>query len=179
MIKGLPVMRPRERRLALIAAVIIGCWSVVSWLLQPLWDRVQALRRHVGAQTEKFNALSRLVEQAPAIDRDYRQVAGYLEAGDAEQAQGSFLNELTALSRSAGLQPNFKPKTVQREERLTRYEVEVDVEGSQEELLSFLDALFRMPSLISIERLRLSIVPAKEQVLRASVVIQKLSLRSL
>ena len=177
--KGLPVLRPGERRLALIAAVVIGCWVVVSWIVQPLWDRVQDLRVRVTAQTEKLEAFNRLVSQASSIERDYQRVAGYLETQDAEEAQGAFLNELATLSRNAGLEPNLKPKTVQRDERLTRYEVELDVEGSQEKLLSFLDALFRMPRLIAIERLRLSIVPAKEQVLRASLVIQKLSLKNL
>ena len=67
MIKGLPVLRPRERRLTLIAAVVIGCWLVVSWVVQPLWDRVQDLRVRVNAQTEKLDALNRLVSQASSI----------------------------------------------------------------------------------------------------------------
>ncbi len=177
--KALTAFRPRERRLALLAVVIIGCWVVVSWILQPLWDRVQALRLRVAAQTKKLEALNHLVTQASAIERDYQQVAGYLETQDVDRVQGAFLNELETLSRNAGLEPNLKPKTVQRDGRVTRYEVELDVEGSQEKLLAFLDALFRIPRLIAIERLRLSIVPAKEQVLRANVVIQKLSLNSL
>ena len=30
-------LRPREKRLSLIAGVLIGCWLFLSWLVQPLW----------------------------------------------------------------------------------------------------------------------------------------------
>ena len=59
---------------------------------------------------------------------------------------------------------------------MSRFEVELDVDGSQQELMTFLDALLRMPKLIAVERIRISSVPAKADLLCANLVIQKLTL---
>jgi Tfp pilus assembly protein PilO len=159
-----------------MASVLIGCWALLSWLVQPMWERVRDLRLRVETQTERFEALSRLLAQAPSIEREYAQMAAYLEPEDNEQAQGSFLSDLEALSRGANVQLSLKPRPMKREERSSRFEVELDVEGSQQNLMIFLDALLRMPRLIAIDRLRISTVPAKENALRANLVIQQLTL---
>lgn len=170
-------LRPRERRLALMAGVVIGCWLFVSWLAQPLWDQVKELRLHVERQTEKLEALNRLAKQAPDIEERYQRAAPYLAGGDDERAQSIFLDELELLSRGSGLHVNFKPRPSKREERVSRFEVELDVEGAQDTLLAFLDGLIAMPKLMAIERLRLSTIPTKANQLRANLVIQQLTLR--
>ena len=175
--KGSLRLRPRERRLALIAGVLISCWVVVGWVGQPLWDRLRDLRLHVATQTEKLKAFTHLLGQAPSVERGYAEVAAYLETADDEGAKGSFLNELEALSRESQIQLNLKPRTMEREERLSRFEIELDVEGRQQSLMAFLDALLRMPRLLAIDRLRVSAVPTKPDLLRANLVIEKLSLR--
>ena len=155
--------------------VLVSCWVLVSWLVQPLWDLTRDLRLHVETQTEKFQAFSHLLAQGPSIDREYQDLAVYLETEDDEQAHSSFLNELEQLSQASQLRMNLKPRPVKREERLSRFEVELDVEGSQQNLMTFLDALFGMPKLIAIERLRISSVPTKEDLLRANLVLQKVT----
>jgi len=162
-------------RLALVAGGLIGCWVLVAILVQPLWDRGQDLRLKVTVQAQRLEALTRLLNQAPAIDREYERIAPYLEADD-EQAHGAFLNELEALSRQAHLRLNLKPRAGKQEERVSRFEVELDVEGSQEHVLAFLDQLLAMPRLMTIERLRLASVPTKDQRLRANLVIHKLGI---
>ena len=174
--KAMP-FRPRERRLALVAACVIGCWVLVSWVVQPLWNRAGELRRHVETQTEKLEKFSRLLAEVPALERERQRLAGYLRAENEEQAQSGFLNDLEALSRQSNLHINLKPRPMKREGQVSRFEVELDLEGSQESLLAFLDALLRLPRLVQIERLRLSSVPTKEQLLRADLVVQKLTLQ--
>jgi hypothetical protein len=51
----------------------------------------------------------------------------------------------------------------------------LDVEGPQQNLLAFLDALLAMPRLITIERLRLSTFASKERLLRANLIIQRVT----
>jgi hypothetical protein len=166
--------KPRERRLALSAGVLIACWGLLSWLIQPLWERAREGASTNEGQIEKLDAMTRLLVQSPTIERSYAAVAGYFE-GDDERAQGSFLDALELMSQETGVRLNLKPRPVKREEKLSRFEVELDVEGSQETLMAFLDALFRMPKLMSVERLRIFTVPAKADTLRASLVIQRLS----
>ena len=173
---GAVTWRPRERRLALAAAVLIGCWAFVSWVVQPLWERLRDLRLHVETQTQKLEAVNRLLTSAQSVDAKYRGVAAYLETEDDDRAQGTFLNTLEAMSRDTNIRLNLKPRPMKREDRLSRFEVELDAEGSQSNLMMFLDALLRLPKLLAIERLRLSAVPAKEDELRANLVVQKLTL---
>jgi Tfp pilus assembly protein PilO len=175
--KWLPTLRPRERRLALIAAVMIGSWGLVSWAVQPLWDRTRDLGSHVGAQQEKLAALTRLFGQRSSIERDYQALAPYLAMEKEGQLPGAFLNELEALSRLSNLQVNFKPRPVKQEEHLSRFEVELDLEGAQAQLMAFLDSLFTIPKFVAIERLRISSIPTKEDLLRANLVIQRLVIK--
>lgn len=170
-------LRPRERRLLLCAAVILGCWAFLSWVVQPLWDRMRDLHLHVETHSEKLESLNQLLTQAPTIVRERHQLALYLETEPDEQIRRGFLNELESLSRQSNVQLNLKPRPIKEAERATRFEVEVDVEGRQEHLMTFLDGLFAMPRLMSIERLRISGIPSKPEVLRANLVIQRLILR--
>ena len=121
--------------------------------------------------------MSGLRAQAAVVRREHRQVAGYLMREEEREAQSAFLNELETLARTSGLQLNLKPRLEKSEERFSRFEVELDVEGAQENLLAFLDGLLGMPTLLAIDRLRLSSVPAKEHALRANLVLQKLTLQ--
>ncbi|MBI3321150.1 MAG: type 4a pilus biogenesis protein PilO [Candidatus Omnitrophica bacterium] len=170
-------LRPRERRLALVALMVIGCWIVVSWVVQPLWEHLRTLRLEVATHAEKLGAINRLLAQAPAIERRYREMAGYLQTQDDERGQGTFLKELEVLARAANVQVNLKPRSMKPEERLNRVEVELDIEGSQPSLLGFLDALLRMPRLLTIERLRIAPVPADEHLLRSNLVLHALTLK--
>lgn len=168
-------MKPRERRLALIAGVLIGCWLIVSVLIQPLWERTRELGEHVQTHAEKLAGLQEILRREAAIERRYTRAATYLSAAEAEEDHRALLKELEALSRGAELKLSLKPRQARRDERLVRTEIELDVEGSQANLLAFLDQLLRMPKLLVIERLRLSVIPTRTDTLRANLVVQALS----
>ncbi len=171
-------MRPREQRLALIAAGVIGCWVATRWVLQPLWGHVVDLRLHVESQTERFDALSRLVAQAPSIERAYEALTPYFETQPDEDTQRAFLSELERMARSAGIQLNLKPRPLQQTEHGSAFEVEVDVEGAQRACLSFVDAVLGMPAFMTIDRLRLLTVPAQTGTVRVNLVVQRLLVRT-
>lgn len=174
---GLASLQPRERRLALVAAILIGCWLLLGGLLQPLWERVSALHAAVDTQHQKLDGMTRLLDRAPAIERRFQAAEGYFERGTDEQAQSAFLNELESLSQTSDVRLNLKPRSASPEGSLSRFEVELDAEGSQTNLLGFLDALLKMPKLLTVERMRIATVPAKQDLLRATVVLQKLTVR--
>ena len=171
----LHALRPRERRLALTAAVVIGCWLFVSWIVQPLLTRGREVGLRVETQTEKLDALRRLLVRAPALEQEYQQLAAYVDGADDAATQGAFLSALESLSRETGVTLNLKPRPVKTEGRMSRFEVELDIEGSQDRLLAFLDELLRMPKLVAVDRLRISATPAREGLLRANLILQKLS----
>ena len=172
LLKKMLTLRPRERRLALIAGVLIGCWGLISGVVYPLWEQGRQLRVRVQSQSERLRSISRLLASSATIERIYQQAAPYLELRDGEQVQRACLAELETLSRQSGMKLNLKPHPLRREERTSRFDVEVDVEGSQQDLLTFLDSLLQLPRLMTIDRVRIATVPARESVLRANLAIQ-------
>ena len=165
--------RPRERRLTLVAGVVLGTWGVVSWGLQPLWDKSRELKDHLETQTGRLNAVGDLLEHAATIEEEHQHIVPYLSHEDVEGS--TFLHALEAISRRANVQLNLKPRPMKQEAHLNRFEVELDVEGAQDRLLAFLDELLRMPTLLTIERLRIA-SSGRERSLRANLVIQKVTL---
>jgi len=173
--KGSLALRPRERRLALIAGTMIGWWLLVTWVVAPLWTRASDLRHQVSAQTEKLDAVQQLLLAAPTIDQRHQQVAAFLTTRQVEQ--GSLLHALELASRRNQLTLNLKPRPSTQDARFIRSGVELDVEGVQANLFTFLDTLLAQPRLIAIEQLRIASVPGREGHLRARLVLQELTLR--
>ena len=153
---------------------------LVGRVVEPLAGRIKATDATADAAREKLDALTRLLKQAGAITSEYQQeVAGHIGSASQEGATtAAFLQELEALSRSADVQLDLKPRPVKPETQMNRLEVELNLEGSQEHVLAFLDGIFQMPRLLTIERLRLSANPMKGDVLRAHLLLHDLTLMS-
>ena len=169
-------LRPAERRLAMIAMVVIGCWLFVSTVVQPLRAHRAETQQRIQTQREKLDALQRVLAQSAQVEQAYQQFAPYLNGADGDSAPGAFFSELESVARNANVTLNLKPRPAKTEGRISRLEVELDLEGSQPDLLAFLDSLLQMPRLIAIDRLRLSTTPSREGILRANLVLHKLSL---
>ncbi len=169
-------LRPRERRLAAAAAGLIGCWALLSWAVQPLWEHLGNLRAQADLQAEKLDALGRLLAQGPATEQRYRVMAAAVRWESSDTSQADLLHDLEGLARQASLQLNLKPRPPKARGGSQVFEVELDVEGPQAKLLTFVDAVLGLPRLVAVERLRLSGIPTREGVLRANLVLQQLPL---
>ena len=168
------LVHARERLLAIAAVVLVGCWGLMAWVVQPLWDYASELGQRIEVQTERLQAMGRLLRQKERIEREYQDLSVYFSSEPEEQVQASFLNQLEVLSSRFNLRLNLKPKPGKREGRLSRFEVELDLEGSQDKLFQFLDALLGLPTLITVERIRISHAPTRERALHANLVLQRL-----
>ena len=165
---------PRERYLAILALGIVGFWLAGSRWIQPLWDQIQGLEVELQARTEKLQALHRLLAQKSTIESDYDHLALYLHPQDASTLTGDWLEELESLSRASDLSLSLKPLPLRLETPLIRFTVELELEGSQEHLLTFLDQLLKVEALVRVEQLRLAMIPDKPGLLRATLIIQRL-----
>lgn len=170
-------LQPRERRLAMIAGVLIGCWVILAGILQPLWSRVQEQRERVGLERDRLEAMTGLVERAGSAQAAYEEVAPLLGQGGAADS-AIFLNSLETIAQNAGVRLNIAPRSTVTAEGVNRSNVELDAEGTQESVIAFLDAMLTMPALATVERLRLSMVPGKSDILRATLLIQHLQLQN-
>jgi hypothetical protein len=170
-------LAPREQKLVLLAAVLIAMWVVVSRIGRPLLDQLTQLEQRTSASQQKLDRLRELADRHPSIERAYQAYAVYRSEESDESGQGAFFSELEELAQSVGLQLSLKPRPIQRDGSLSRLKVELDVEATQEKLLAFLDRLFAHPSLIELDRLRISASASKAYPLKATLLVNKVVIR--
>ncbi len=167
-----PFSSPRERLLALGAVVVIAMWALVSGIAWPLLDRLTHLQQQAFVSQQKLSRLRELARRKSAIEHAYQAHAGYRSQDADEPLQSAFLNELEQLA-AGSLQMSLRPGRIVRAGSVSRLGVEVDVEATQEALLSFLDRLFTSSSLVELERLQISSSASKESPLSATFVLNK------
>jgi hypothetical protein len=167
-------LKPRERRAIAGAGVLIGSWLAVVWLIQPLWEQMRELQGRIARSQQRLEAISRLFAQAPEITRRYQLLASSLSPdGQAGQQPQTLLETVQATCSQLNLQPSLKPRVAKSaqggEERL---EVDLGVEGPQGQVFALLDALMRLPRLMTIQELRILSVASRTDTLRATIILQ-------
>jgi len=176
--KGKFSVRPGERRLAFIAAVLVSCWVIISLLLQPSWDHVRRLQGQIESAGQKLEAIRDLLAGASKVRQRHALLTTQLNLGDGTDTQRTLLGELESLARQSGVQINLKPRPMKQDGMFTRFDIEFDLEGSQANSLGFVDALIRMPRVFTVERLRMVSVPAQSEAsVRTNIVIQSFTLQ--
>ena len=163
----------RERTLTLGVVLLVGMWGVLSWIGWPLLDQFQQLEQQVKVASKKLEKLQGLSNRRPAIEQAYQRYAAFRSGESDELSQGAFLDELEQLARAGNVQISLKPRPVQRQERVSRLGIEVEVASTQEAILAFLDRLLASPSLVELDRLRLSTTASKDAPIKATLIINK------
>ena len=164
--------RPREQWLAVVAVLVVGMWGSVTWLIEPLWHRAHQLEERVSAKAMTLERLSGLMSRRHVINREHEAVSAYL-AHEGPDASAALLKELEALAQRMQVRLDLKPRPARHTSEVEGVDVELTLQGTQGLLLSFLDALLRMPRLIEIARLQISGVPGTSGVLTARLLLQK------
>ena len=166
-------LNPRERRLVLVTSIVIGCGVIFSGILVPLGHRAHDLEERAQMQTLKLETLGRLLAQQPTIKQKYQTISSYLSEDNEEAAESTFLADLERLAQQANVHLNLKPKPARQEGAVRHLGVELDFQATQEQLMAFLDALLQMPRLVQIERLYISCVPVKLDLLRKQLLLEQ------
>jgi len=170
-------LQPRERKLVLAATLAVVVCAGVSWLGFPLWDQFHVLQQQAAVSEKKLERLRALITRKPMIEQQYRAYAAFWSEESDELLQGAFLDELEQLAGAGRLQISLKPLPIQRQGRVSRVGVEVEVDGTQEALLDFLSKLLGSPTLLELSRLRLSTTVSREYPLRGSLLVNKVVFR--
>ena len=172
-----PNWSARERRLAVVVAMLISVWAAAVWIAQPLWNRFTDVYQQAAVSRTKLMRLRELARRAPAIEQTYQRYVDRLSTEPPALLQRQLLNELEQLAREASVQINLKPRPVGEDGQVDRLQVELDVDAPQAALLAFLDTLFSSASLIDVERLRISTTASKEYPLRATMLVNRAVVR--
>lgn len=168
-----PKLLPREQQLALAAGMVMIVWVVVSWVGLPLWDRVRQLGQRAPVSQRKLARLQEVMNRQSQIEQAYQAQASYRSTESDESMQSAFLSKLEELANGAGLKLGLKPRPIQRDGPLTRFGVELELDATQEALLTFLDRLLAQPVLMELDTVRISATTSKESPLRATLLVNR------
>jgi len=163
----------RERLFAFGALGVVMTWAVVSHVGVPLWERMSLLQQQATLSEEKTARLRELLRRKPLIEQQHATYTHFWSDESDELIQGAFLDQLEQMAEAAKLHLSVKPRPISQIGKTSRFEVELEVDATQESLLTFLDQLLRWPHLIEIVRLRISTTVSKEYPLRATLVVNK------
>ncbi len=164
---------PREQTLALATVVIVCVSAATSRFGLPKLDRLSQLEQQEDVAQRKLARLRELAARQSQIERAYQSSASFRAREPDEVMLAAFLDELEQLARAKTVQMNLKPRPIRREGVLVRLGVELELDGTQEALLGFLDSLFAGPNLIELERLRIGPSPSKGLPLRATLLVNE------
>jgi len=95
--KGGLFMKQGERRLALATMVLVSFWGIITWIVEPLWGRIQELGTHADAKTDKLEVVTRLLAKQPMIETQQQYFSKFLAIQSDELAKGSLLNAMLML----------------------------------------------------------------------------------
>ena len=163
----------RERKLGLIAGLVMAMWVVLSWIAWPRWERLHELNQRAEISQKKLARLHELAKRKPAIEQAYQTYAAFLTRDPDAAVQRAFLDELEELARAENLQINLKPRPAQPGARGHLISVEVEIDATQQALLAFLDRLLGWSNLVEIERLRISATASSDYPIKANLVIDR------
>lgn len=167
----------RERTLAIATVALVSAWFAVSGLVLPLWDRLSLLQQQGEGSQEKLARLQALADQQGTIEQRHQRYGVFFSDQPAERLQSEFLDELEQLAGGGNLQLDLKPQPIRQDGRLSRVTVELEIDGTQAAILGFLERLLTSPSLVEVERFRLSTTTSSDRPVQASLVVTKVTLR--
>ena len=167
----------QERTVGMATLMIVTTALVIGGVAWPLWARGRQLTEEAAAFEEKLEHLRALAGRQTLIAQADQAHVGFRSDQPPELIQREFFDDLERWTHAGDLQMNLKPRSIDRGNHATRIGVELELEGAQSALLAFLDRLFSHPSLIDVERLKISPSGVKERPLQVMLTLSKVVLR--
>lgn len=165
-------LHTRERLLALFAGVIIAGALLFFWIVAPLSKKIENAKADLEGKEAKLESMKRLLSRSASIDKSHEALRDFFPP-DAEADTLTVLDELQLMASKLSLQLNLKPRGLRSENKVQYFEVELEVQGRQEPVLSFIDSLMRLPTVFLIDRLRVNNAPTRDHQLKGSILLRQ------
>ena len=157
----------------LAGMALLPAGILLSGMASSLGHRLHRVNRELLVTQQRLRQVQTLIASQPHVERRARGYATFWSEGSDESVQRAFLDELEQFAREGNLSLNLKPRPIQREGEVRRLSVELELEATQGGLLAFLDRLFRQPSPLALERLRIAPSASSDLPLKATLIVNK------
>jgi len=149
--------------LAGVALLLVASYVYFFWL--PVGDEIESLQASITEQLQTLERNQAIADQLPKKKQEYEQLVKDLNVALNMLPRKSQIENLLAdvswAGKDAGLEFSvFQPKDERVREIYAEVPVEISVNGSFRQLLSFLKRVGEMPRIVDVKRL--SIAPGEE-----------------
>lgn len=143
-------------------------WVMGFWLVVTLSGRVAQRGQELAVARQHLSTYQAMAVLKPHVAAAYQAYASAFE----HVGPQAFLEELEGCADSS-MQLNLKPQAVRGQDGAKQIGVDVELEATQQGVMTFLDRLFALPSLVELERLQVAASASPEYPLKANLLVSK------
>jgi Tfp pilus assembly protein PilO len=165
---------PREKKIAVFSGIAIGIFLVDALIVRPLKTGIESMNQKISIQEKKTLHQIRSLSQKPKIDASYIKILDSIEIpkDSDEEIRTSMLRDVEQFARASNLYlSEVKPQVSLEKGDYDEFSVRMQVDGTLEELMTFLAELVRTKKLYSVDTLRMVPHPDDHNKIRASITL--------
>ena len=169
----------KKERIGLVAALIVIMVVLVDKLvISPFGEKVHRINQEIDFSEKKLSRDLRNINNKDIIESEYKKYKNYVKKSSAsdEEDVANILAEIEALARSTGVNlVDIKPQATKQADFYKEYAIAVEVEGSMEQVITFLHNLNNSTQLLRSVKLRIGLKSKESSLIKASLMVTKIS----
>ncbi|MFH1189731.1 MAG: type 4a pilus biogenesis protein PilO [Candidatus Omnitrophota bacterium] len=169
----------KKERVGLLAALAVIMVVLVDKLvISPVGDKVLHISQEIKFSEKKLSRDLRNINNKDLIESEYKKYKNYVKKSSAsdEEDVANILGEIEGLARSAAVNLiDIKPQATKQADFYKEYAIAVEVEGSMEQVITFLHNLNGSTQLLRAVKLRIGLKEKDASIIKASLLVTKIS----
>lgn len=155
------MLNNRERRIGIIAGVLLGALALDRVVLSPLLDRLDSASSRVDAAQLALNDATQTMQMDQHVQRVWNDLAGSALLSNATDAEGQLLNRARQWADASRLSlQSLKPERSENQHGYQKITVRVTATGTMQQVSRFLYAVNTSQIPVMLSDMQLS--PRKE-----------------
>lgn len=136
------MMNKREKRIGIVAGIVLGALVLDSMLISPLLERRSDANTRIGNATLDLAKADQLFQNDARAQQVWKQMSGNSLQPDASTAESQVLNAARRWAQDAGLTlTSLKPERSEREQGFVKITVRATGTGTMRRMVQFLSAV--------------------------------------
>ena len=171
-------MSNRERYLFYVVAVVIGSFCLNWWVVRPATAKSRALTQQINVKKREIENCIYLLNMKDAIKEETVKFSKFEKLGTSQDEEVSyFLRQIEAISKKSSVQIiDIKPYYARKAGSGTEYKVEIEIESSLNQFISFIYNLQNSEGLLRTAKFSIGPKDGNPAVLKGYLTITSVSL---
>ncbi len=168
-------LKPREKKLAIMAIGLISIIGFYSVLFSPFYSRLKTLREEIYKQSVLLARYQRVLNYRSHIEKIYGEYLGVVKVGGTAQEEISkFLQEIEQLSQKAQVRiVDMKPLSTREGESFNKVKIQIEIDTEQVNLGRLLLEIKNSQAMIHVDSLKV-IAGMSGEALKCNLVLSRI-----